>query len=289
MRIGLEHIDPIIAAAMRERLCASGTLFLRDNIRWADADEASLIRLFLNQALRRPEQRPPDDAERQAYHVHRQREKMVWQRIGITISGALAAAGLLGLLFYTLMANLWIGVAAGALIGVAAAVAGGYWAWKATSAHELFYEVTYAEFLAVAPLLSLTDMETAYLDLLTRVCDHDPNQEARRAVRRHLLRLKEVVTLGRQLAAMADAAAENEQAALQERIERTVEELIRGVNAITDAICALLVIPSPAGDHAAERIETVLQTYRQAVQNLAAEALPVQPVDSRKRRREKVS
>ena len=64
MRIGLEHIDAIIAAAMRDRLCTPGISFLKDNIRWAEAEETSLIRLFFNKALRRPEQRPPDDEER---------------------------------------------------------------------------------------------------------------------------------------------------------------------------------------------------------------------------------
>ena len=289
MRIGLEHIDPIIAAAMRARLCASGPQFLQDNIRWADMEDGSLIRIVLNRALKRPAQRKSEEEERQAYLVHRKREAMVAQRVSITVASAVVAAALLGMMFYTLTGNLFLGVGVGVLIGIGALAAGGYWAWQASSAHELFYEVTYAEFLAVAPLLTLTDVEAAYLDLLTRVCDHDPNQEARRAVRRHLHKLKEVVTLGRQLEALADSAAENEQKALQERIERVLEELAEGVHAITDALCTVLVVPSPAGDRAAERIETELETYRQAVRNLTEESSSLQPEVSRKRRREKVS
>ena len=74
MRVGLEHIDLKIASAMRARLCANGAMFLKDNIRWSNVEEASLIRLFLNQAMQRPEQRPPEEAERLAYTLHRQRQ-----------------------------------------------------------------------------------------------------------------------------------------------------------------------------------------------------------------------
>ena len=289
MRVGLEHIDSNIAAAMRERLCAPGTFFLKDDIRWADAEETSLIRLFLNQALRRPEQRPPEEAERLAYGLHRQRERMAYQRAGITVASSLAGAGLIGMLFLQLVAgNLWIAVAVGLLLGITGLVIGGLWAWNATSQHELYYEVTVSEFQAVVPLLAITELETAYCDLLTRVCDNDPNQEARRAVRRHLHKLKEVVTLGRQLDALAETAAENEQTALVDRIETVQEGLIGAVNGIADALCTILVVPSPAGDRASERIDTELQTYRQAVQELSAELQPT-PSASRKRRREKVS
>jgi hypothetical protein len=288
MRVGLEHIDPIIGVAMRERLCAPGTLFLKDNIRWADAEETSLIRLFVNQALRRPEQRQPDEAERLAYLVHRQREKMALQRAQITLAGTLLGGGLIGMLFYTLTTNLWIGITVGVLIGVTALVAGGYWVWQATSRHELYYELTLAEFQSVVPLLALTDAEAAYCDLLTRVCEHDPNQEARRAVRRHITKLKEFVTLGRQLDLLADAAAQNELAALQDRIEAARDGLIEAIHGIADALCAILVVPSPAGDRASERIERELQTYRQVVEALTTEVTALQPTTS-KRRREKVS
>jgi len=288
MRIGLEHIDPIIGAMMRERLCAPGLSFLKDNIRWADAEESSLIRLFLNQAMRRPEQRQPDDDERHAYLVHRQREKMAFQRGWGSIVGSLVGAGLIGMLFYTLLGSLWLGVGIGSLIGIAGLVCGGLWAWKATSRHELYYEVTLAEFLAVVPLLTLTEAEAAYCDLLTRVCEHDPNQEARRAVRRHISRLKEFVTLSRQLDLLADAATQNEQKALQARIETVQEALIKAIQGIDDALCTILVVPSPAGDRASERIEKELQTYRQSIETLTAEVSALQPVD-RKRRREKVS
>ena len=289
MRIGLEHIDPKIAAAMRQRLCASGPFFLRDNIRWAVAEEGSLIRLFLNQALRRPEQRPPEDFERQAFHVHRQRERMALQRVGITVAASLVGAGLVGMLFFQLVAgSLLIAVGVGLMVGIAGLVIGGIWAWNATSAHELYYEITFAEFEAVIPLLTLTEVEAVYCHLLTRVCDKDPNQEARRAVRRHIVRLKEVVTLGRQLDTMADATVQNGDTALQERIEIAQEDLAGAIHAIADALGAILVVPSSAGDLASELIETELQTHRKSVEDLAAEASLLQPAN-RKRRREKVS
>ncbi len=288
MRVGLEHIDPKIALAMRERLCASGTLFLKDNIRWADAEETSLTRLFLNKALRRPAQRLPEEAERLAYLVHRQREKMAYQRGWITIGAALAGGGLIGMMFYRMLENLWIGVVVGLLLGIATLGFGGWWTWQATSFHELYYEVTLSEFTAVIPLLTLTDTEAAYCDMLMRVCEHDPNQEARRAVRRHISKLKEVVTLGRELDSLADVAAQNEQLALQERIEIVQEELAEATNGITDAICTILVLPSPAGDRASELIDKELHTYRQAVEELTTEVGAVKPIES-KHRREKVS
>jgi hypothetical protein len=167
-------------------------------------------------------------------------------------------------------------------------VVGGIWTWNATSSHELYYEVALAEFHAVVPLLTLTELEAAYCDLLTRVCDKDPNQEARRAVRRHIVRIKEFVSLGRQLEALADASRQTGDTAFQERIEIAQEDLVEAVDEIADALCAILVVPSPAGDRASERIETELQTHRKAVEELAAQASSVQPMD-RKRRREKVS
>jgi hypothetical protein len=288
MRVGLEHIDPQIAAAMRERLCASGLGFLKENIRWADAEEGSLIRLFLNQALHRAEQRQPEDPERLAYMVHRQREKMASQRVGIAVGAALVGGGLIGMMFYTLMDNLWLGVGIGLAAGIGALAFGGYWAWQATSQHELHYEVTVSEFEAVVPLLSLSDMEAAYCDMLTRVCEHDPNQEARRAVRRHLHKMKEFVTLGRQLELLADAAEQNEQPEALERVETALEKLIAAIHAITDALCTVLVVPSPAGDRASELIDKELAATRQAVEVLAAEATAIVAV-VRKRRREKVS
>jgi hypothetical protein len=286
MRIGLEHIDPKIAAAMRERLCAPSITFLNDNIRWVEAEETSLIRLFLNQALHRPEQRQPEESERLAQLVHHQRERMSRQRAGITIAASLAGAGLIGMLFLQLVAgNLWVGVGVGLVAGITGLVVGGIWTWNATSFHELYYEVAFAEFQAVVPLLTLTEVEAAYCDLLTRICDKDPNQEARRAVRRHIMKIKEFVALGRLLDALADAAIKKEDTALQERIEIAQDDLVEAIDEIADALCAILVVPSPAGDRASERIETELQTHRKAVE---AQASAVQPMD-RKRRREKVS
>jgi hypothetical protein len=289
MRIGLEHIDPKIAAAMRDRLCAPGITFLKDNIRWVETEETSLIRLFLNQALRRPEQRQPEEAERLAQLVHHQRERMTRQRAAITVAASLVGAGLIGMLFLQLVGgSLWVGGGVALVVGITGLVVGGIWTWNATSSHELYYEVALAEFHAVVPLLTLTELEAAYCDLLTRVCDKDPNQEARRAVRRHIVRIKEFVSLGRQLEALADASRQTGDTAFQERIEIAQEDLVEAVDEIADALCAILVVPSPAGDRASERIETELQTHRKAVEELAAQASSVQPMD-RKRRREKVS
>ena len=288
MRIGLEHIDPKIAAAMRERLCAPGLGFLRDNIRWAVAEEGSLIRLFLNQALRRPDQRLPEEVERLAFYLHRQREKMALQRAGIAAAASLAGAGLVGMLFLQLVGgNLFVAVGVSLVVGIVGLVMGGIWTWNATSAHELYYEVTFTEFHAVIPLLTLTEVEAAYCDLLVRVCDKDPNQEARRAVRRHIVKLKEVVTLGHRLDAMAEAAVQNGGTALLERIEIAQEDLAEAIHEIADALCTILVVPSPAGDYASEKIDTELHLYRQTVEDLAAQTAPVPQLDS-KRRREKV-
>lgn len=288
MRIGLEHIDPQIAAAMRERLCAPGANFLRDHIRWADTEEASLIRLFMNQTLRRVEQRQPEEVERHAYVLHRQRERMAKQRAWIAVAGSLIGAALLGMMFYTLMGALWIGIVVGALIGIGGLIGGGWWAWQATPAHELFYEVTHNEFMAVVPLLPLTKMEAVYCDLLTEVCAHDPNQEARRAVRRHISRLKELVALGRKLETLADTAAQDENTALHDEIEVALEDLTQALQTIQGALCEILVVPSQAGDYAAERIENELQAKRRIVENLTA-AVAAQTAPTGKRRRAKVS
>jgi hypothetical protein len=242
MRVGLEHIDPQIAAAMQERLCAPGAQFLKANIRWANTEETSLIRLAVNQAMKKPKSRPPEEFERQAYAVHRQREKMALQRAQI----------------------------------------------KATSRHELFYEVTVAEFQSVVPLLTLTDTEAAYCDLLTRVCEHDPNQEARRAVRRHISKVKEFVVLGRRLEQLAESADHNAQTGLLDRIEAEQDALIEAIHAVADALCTVLVVPSPAGDRASELIDKELQNCREAVETLAAEGNAVRPAEG-KRRRAKVS
>ncbi len=286
MRIGLEHIDSKIVAAMRERLCAPGVQFLRDNIRWGDPEDYSLVRSVMDRTIKRSEKRSSREEERIAFHVHRQREKMALQRGCVAAIAPVVVGAALGMLSVQLFAGiLWLGIAVGVLAWAGGAAAGFYWTRQATSAHELFYEVTIAEFLSVVPLLTLTPLEAAYCHLLIQVCDRDPNQEGRRAVRRHIARIKEFVELGRQLDALGKGTKEADLAA---RIDAERGDLVETIKAIEAALCVILVVPSPAGDTAAELIETSLLRFRSVVEAFRIERAAELP-EKGNRRREKVS
>src|SRR5579871_2490719 len=76
MQLGLNDIDPAIAAAMLERLAAPPPQFLKDNIHWGNHPFAFSWE-FHAHGMKVKRKRDPSDDERKAFNLRKDRENVV--------------------------------------------------------------------------------------------------------------------------------------------------------------------------------------------------------------------
>lgn len=196
MRIGLEDIDPQIAQALQDRLCAPLPEFLKEDIAWGGW--LSKWRLDTKN-LRVKRKREPTEEERRAYDLRKQRDEQAAIRLVVAIffGGFASVSASLGL--YDLLRTEMLPLVAGGLTLAGSAWGGGWWTLRATPKSRLRRSVSLDEMRAVFPLLPLTRAERIYCDTLQLLVRIEVSPEAEPTVRDTLRQLNDLLANIRQL------------------------------------------------------------------------------------------
>ncbi len=282
MRIGLDEIDPRIAEAITDRLCASLNEFLRDDIRWGSFQSLPISWEVKGGSVKVKRRRDPSEEERLAYALRRRRDEQVSMRalgaaflpsvagtaIGWAIAGGTPAAGLAAGL------SVW---ALGTGIGV-------YWTKRATPRERLRKSVQLEELRSVLPLLTLTRAERVYCDALLLLSRTDATPEAENTLRSTLLQLNDLLTSSRQLehrratllpllGQHAISELEAEFQALGRRLDQATDGITRNMIQQSLQMCATRIENARAFAQGLERLnaqqEAIVHTLSSALSAMA--------------------
>ncbi|MCS6775065.1 MAG: hypothetical protein NZ557_00840 [Chthonomonadaceae bacterium] len=237
MRIGLDDIDPQIAAATAERLEAPLQEFLKEDIHWEGLLPWRLQWQSRTGRLELRRKREPTGVERAAYTLRKKRdERMVW-RVLLPLLGALVvSAGVFGVLDAT--GNLSLpGILLGIVVLIAGSGAGLWWSWKTTRA-DLRRNITPVEMRAVFPLLSLSRAERTYCDALQLLAELQVDASLEPNLRETLTQMNALLQSHRQIEAQkasllsvmglhSVSALESERNALEHRLAQTTDPIAR--------------------------------------------------------------
>jgi hypothetical protein len=282
MRIGLSHMDPQIAQAVEDRLCAPANQYLKDDILWGGFNPLPFRWEFQASGIKVTRKRDPTKEERRAFQLRKSRDELVTRRALTTAFAPLLCGAALGGIIS--MVEPWAGVTIGLLCWLGGTGAGIWWTSRVTHKRSLQYEVLLDEMRAVFPLLSLTPAERAYCDTLLLVARMDPNQEARRTIRQTIKQLNELMESSRQLETRRQsllpvlgsnviAELEAEYSSLDRRLEQAQDSLTRQSLQQSLQMCATRLENARAFEQALERInaqqEAIVHALKSAQSALA--------------------
>lgn len=237
MRIGLDDIDPQIAAAVAERLEAPLPEFLKGDIHWGGLLPWRLQWQSRTGRLELRRKREPTESERAAYVLRKKREERTAWRILLSSLAALAvSAGVLGVLDAT--GNLSL---PGAVLGITVLLAGsgaGLWWSLRTARATLRRNITSTEMRAVFPLLSLSRAERTYCDALQLLIGLQADASLEPSLRETLTQMNALLQSYRQAEAQKASllsvmslhsvtALEAERNALEHRLAQTTDPVAR--------------------------------------------------------------
>jgi hypothetical protein len=289
MRIGLEDIDPQIAQAVAERLCAPVPEFLKENIAWGG---------FLSQWKFDPKnlsvkrKRDPSGDEKRAYEIRKERETQFGLRVAGTIllpmaAGAGIFAGTFGTIHEAVMA-----LTASMATWAAGTGAGVWWTRRALPKSRLAQAIQQPEMRAVFPLLTLTRAERIYCDTLLLLARMEIKPEVEVSVRETLRQLNSLLDSSRQLESRRlslvpvlgtnpIAELEEEFGALGRRLDQTTDGAARQSLQQSLQMCAARLDNARAFEQGLERLkaqeEAIVQTISSAQTALARMQLVPEP------------
>lgn len=199
MQIGLQDIDPRIAEAMAERLCAPPREFLRENVHWGGVMNFSWQ--FHAGGLSVKRKREPNPDERQAYQIRKQRDdQMALRGLSAAFLPFLPALAV-GSIFALAHAPIQTIVLYAVLIWLLGTIGGIRWATRARPRARLRQSVAPVEMRAVFPLLSLTRIERVYCDTLLLLARMETAPDAESTLQATLRQLNDLLENARQLEA----------------------------------------------------------------------------------------
>jgi hypothetical protein len=196
MRIGLHEIDPVIAKAMEDRLCAPLKEFLREEIHWGGWFAFNWD--FHKGSLNFKRKREPNADERAAYDLRKQREERFSQIVAGTVFAPVVLGGIVfgGLQWY--MGNeVAIPTAVAAwLTGITFGISSSL---RARPKANIEQGVQLEEMRAVFPLLTLSRAERVYCDTLQMLAHTQADAAAEQTMRETLRQLNDLLASSRQL------------------------------------------------------------------------------------------
>jgi len=237
MRFGLLNIDPVIAKAIKERLCGPRETFISEEIQWG---KPSLFGGGFGETAKRS--RKPGSEEKYALLLRKKRDDSVFRR---TVTGLMqwCAAGVvasIGLWYatstvpnHTMIAAL-IGFGIIFIGAVIARVRAAQVSQKRILEHEILFE----ELKSTLAFLTLTRAERVYCDVLVMLSQLEANLEARRTIRKSLSYLNDLLAdarrLDRQRKSLVPALGGNplmqlskEQVILEDRVKAEQDDITR--------------------------------------------------------------
>ena len=269
MRIGLVNMDEKVAKAVADRLCGTRDPFISEDIEWG-----------------KPKRRDPLDDEdvprrkhkstseqNYALLLRKRRDDACAKRMLIAAGPALLLGGLVGVAIWGPLKGLESPGFVAAVVGVGAAImvlatVGRVWANRASQRTALNYEILLEELRAVLPYLSLTRAERVYCDNIVMLAAFEANLEARRAIRRTLPQLNELLAdsrkLDKQRKSLLPAIGTNPIKGLTEEQQKLAERVAEAKDEVTRASLAQSL------EHIKVRIENT-RSLEQALERINAQ------------------
>ncbi len=197
MRIGLNEIDPAIAASVEERLTAPLGEFLKDNIYWGGLAAYRFQWKATEGKMKMTRKREPTELEKRAFELRKKRDEQMGIRILITAFTTPFTA----LPFVLASATHPTPTSIAAAIGIAAVgtTAGVIWSVRATPKVTLQKTFLYDEMKAVFPLLTLTRSERIYCDALQLIARTDADESTEKSLRDMVKQLNQLLENHRQI------------------------------------------------------------------------------------------
>ena len=199
MRIGLNEIDPMIAAATQERLTAPLGEFLKDNIYWGGL-AAYRFQWKANEGkMKMTRKREPNELEKRAFALRKKRDEQLTLRILTTLFATPSVA------IPIFLAGAGIGhpTADSLATAIGTAVVGGtagtIWTMRASLKATLSKTLLYDEMKAVFPLLTLTRSERIYCDALQLIARTEADESTEKSLRDMVKQLNQLLDNHRQI------------------------------------------------------------------------------------------
>ncbi|HZO90495.1 MAG TPA: hypothetical protein VFB38_19365 [Chthonomonadaceae bacterium] len=288
MRIGLSDIDPQIAQALEDRLCAPLKEFLQEDIHWGGFFPFNWQ--FHAGGLQVRRKREPTEDERRAFELRKKREEQFSARIVATVFGPICGGAAIGGMLSAVSVE--AGVLSGLVTFAAGLTSGVRWSHRATQKARLREEVRLEEMRAVFPLLRLTRAERVYCDTLLLLARMDATPEAEQTVRETLRQLNDLLESSRQLETRRQSLLpllganvvkelEEEYGALGRRLDEATDNVTRQSLQQSLQMCAARLENARALQQGLERLnvqqEAIIHTLASAQSALARMQVSPEP------------
>ena len=203
MRVGLTHIEPVIAEKIAERLCGPRETFISPEISWTKPAKRSIFDDDFDEDEVIVKRRKADSDEKYALLLRKRRDDMVARRrILVGFPTLLLTVGFYGLGYWINPRFPAIGISA-AVVGTGVALFGTWfalrWSSMASQRRALKYELILEELTCVQPYLEMSAAESAYFDILVMLTRLEANLEARRILRKLMGTVNSILVCSREI------------------------------------------------------------------------------------------
>jgi hypothetical protein len=203
VRVGLTHIEPVMAEKIAERLCGPRETFISPEISWTKPAKRSIFDDDFDEDEVIVKRRKPDSDEKYALLLRKRRDDMVARRrILVGFPASLLTLGFYGLGYWINPRFPAIGIGA-AVVGTGVALFGTWfalrWSSMASQRRALKYELILEELTCVQPYLEMNAAESAYFDILVMLTRLEANLEARRILRKLMDTVNSILVCSREI------------------------------------------------------------------------------------------
>jgi hypothetical protein len=288
MRIGLDDIDPQIAEALEERLCAPMKEFLKEDIHWSGWFHFNWE--FHTGGIKVKPKREPTAEERKAYELRKKREERFNTQMVLTTLLPFFAAVLCFVLLIP------VSVVAGMIAGLSCLAAGVFTSVRMGLRNSpkavLRRSLSLEEMRAVFPLLRMTRAERVYCDTLEMLSRVETGPETEQTMRETLRQVNRLLESSRQLEKRRQsllpllgmnviAELEAEYGALGSRLDAATDPVTRQSLTQSLQMCAARLENARALEQGLERLnvqqEAILHTLASAQSALARMQVAPEP------------
>lgn len=280
MKIGLKEIDPQVAQALEERLCAPLHEFLKEDIHFGGILPFNWK--FQASGLKVTRKRDPNEDEKKSYEMRKKREETLGLRGVVAAFVPLGVGGGLGGLLAS--GSPTIAAVTGGLTWLVGTAAGIRWTINSAPKSRLRNSVSLEEMRAVFPLLKLSRSERIYCDTLLMLVRIQTSPEAETTMRETMRQINVLLESSRQLETRRKALLPVLGTNSIQDLEMEYGDLGRRFDASTDVIarqslqqslqmCATRLENARACEQGLERLkvqeEAIMQTLSSAMSSLA--------------------
>ncbi len=205
MRVGLTHLEPVLAKKIAALLCGPRDTFLSKDIVWTKSARRSIFDDDFDEDEVVVRRNKPNSEEKYALVLRRRRDDAVARRrIIVGVPTGIVTLGLFGIAYrlnpnHALISYVAAGLGAvGVLFGT---WFGLKWSNMASQRRALKYELILEELISVRTYLDMSAAESAYFDILLLLTNLEANLEARRILRKMMAPVNSILVSSRAIEA----------------------------------------------------------------------------------------